>query len=292
MEALPASCSGPRETGRQPDMTDPANVILTPFVDVAAIRRRVQELADEIASDVRTGEVLVAGVLKGGFVFTADLVRVLNRLGIAVRIDFLRVSSYGSGTVSSGTPVLSGDLSEKLNGRRVLLVDDIIDTGRTSQFVHEKIAERRPAWLRTCVLLDKPRRRAVPFSADYVGFHVPDAFIVGYGLDYDNRYRGRPDLSLIRFADRDPEPMFRFHIQDDTVFFRGRLDAKAAENAGDTLLSWHGDLNLDLSGLTGTDPDGTAFLAKLRDVISENGKKISIRGLKKKFKPSAGSSAG
>ncbi|MBN2202522.1 hypoxanthine phosphoribosyltransferase [bacterium] len=262
-------------------MTDSAKVILTPFIDAAAIQRRVLELADTIAKEVHSGELLVAGVLKGGFVFTADLVRVLNRLGIHVRIDFLRVSSYGSGTVSSGTPVLSGDLSEKLNGRRVLLVDDIVDTGRTSRFVHEKIMERRPAWLRTCVLLDKPRRRVVPFDADYIGFRVPDAFIVGYGLDYDNEYRDRPELSVIRFADREPEPSFRFRIDGGTVLFKGHLDAKAAEDAGDTLLHWHTDLELDLSGMQGADRDGMNFLSRLRESLSDKGFKLSIRGMKR-----------
>jgi hypoxanthine phosphoribosyltransferase len=269
-------------------MTDHANVILTQFVDVAAIQRRVHTLAEAIAKDVRTGELLVAGVLKGGFVFTADLVRVLNGLGIHVRIDFLRVSSYGSGTVSSGAPILSGDLSEKLNGRRVLLVDDIVDTGRTSRFVYDKLMERRPAWLRTCVLLDKPRRRMVPFSPDYVGFRVPDAFIVGYGLDYDNQYRDRPELSVIRFADLDPEPLFRFCIEDDTVLFKGYLDAKAAEAAGDTLLHWHDDLNLNLSGMQGADRDGMNFLARLQESLTEKGFKLSIRGMKRTLKEKNG----
>jgi hypoxanthine phosphoribosyltransferase len=265
-------------------MDDHSNEILTPFADVAAIERRVLELADQIAAEVRRGELLVAGVLKGGFVFTADLVRALNRLGIPVRVDFLRVSSYGSGTVSSGNPVLTGDLSEKITGRRLLLVDDIVDTGRTSRFVHDTLAKRRPAWLRTCAFLNKPRRRAVPFSADYIGFHVPDAFIVGYGLDYDNRYRERPDLSVLRFADRDPEPPFRFTIENDTVRFRGLFDAKAAESAGDTLLNWHGDLKLDLSGMTETDRDGMAFLAGLGEAVSAKGARLALSGMKRKFK--------
>lgn len=265
-------------------MPDHANEILTPFIDAATIQRRVQTLAEEITSEIRTGEVWVVGVLKGGFVFTADLVRGLNRLGISVRIDFLQMESYGSGTVSSGSPILSGRIPEKMGGRHVLIVDDIIDTGRTSKFIHDRLAERRPAWLKSCVFLDKPRRRAVPFVADFVGFHVPDAFIVGYGLDYDNRYRDRPDLSIIRFADRDPEPAFRFGIENDKAFFRGHLDARAAEFVAETLMKWRGDLHLDVSGMSGADRSGTAFLERLQDAIMDTGGKLFLLGLKHPLK--------
>jgi hypoxanthine phosphoribosyltransferase len=244
-------------------MVSHANVMLESFIDAAAIRRRVGDLVDEIARDFQGGEFVVVAVLKGSFMFAADLVRQLNRHHFPLLIDFCQVASYGSGTESSGTPALTRDLSTDLAGRAVLLVDDILDTGRTSAFVKEHLAGLKPAWLKTCIFLDKPGRRTVPFEPDYVGFRVPNAFVVGYGLDYDNRYRERPDLSLVRFTDAEPPRAFEFRIEDKTVFLEGKFDAAAVDWMSGTLSGWNQDLEMDIRGVETLDPAGVEYLTSL-----------------------------
>ncbi|MDZ4200188.1 MAG: hypoxanthine phosphoribosyltransferase [Kiritimatiellia bacterium] len=167
----------------------------------AAIRDRVATLAERIAADHPGREITLIGVLRGSFMFLADLVRVLHGHGIAAQIDFLMLESYGSATVSSGAVRMLKDFSIDVAGREVLLVDDILDTGRTLSFARRHILERGAAACRTCVLLDKPARRAVPFEADYAGFQVPDVFVVGYGLDYDGRCREWPYLAELKEND-------------------------------------------------------------------------------------------
>jgi hypoxanthine phosphoribosyltransferase len=132
--------------------------------------------------------------------FMADLARLFHLARLPLRIDFMTFASYGSGTVSSGTVRLLKDLSVDVQGRRVLLVDDILDSGRTMARAYAHLVERRPAVLKTCVFLDKPARRAVDFRADYVAFEVPNEFVVGYGLDYDGRFREMPWVSRIEFT--------------------------------------------------------------------------------------------
>lgn len=158
------------------------------------IERRVRELADGISKDYEGREVVMIGVLKGAFVFLADLIRDLR---IPCVIDFVRLASYGSGTVSSGEIVITKDIETPIQGRDVLIVEDIVDTGLTLSFLMEKLKEKNPRSLKVCVFLDKKERRKVPFEADYVGYDIPDRFVVGYGLDCNEQFRFLPDVYVI-----------------------------------------------------------------------------------------------
>lgn len=163
--------------------------------DEAAIAARVDELARALAASV-PGDVTLVGVLKGSFVFLADLVRALDRYGVAPRVEFMQLSSYGMKKSSSGEIHLIGAAPE-VAGRTVVLVDDIEDTGRSLAFARELLLERGALLIRSCVLADKPSRREVDSAADLVGFVVPDVFLVGYGIDYAERYRHLPYLGTI-----------------------------------------------------------------------------------------------
>ena len=156
------------------------------------------EIADRIAGDCPQEEIVVVGLLKGSFMFMADMVRLLHQRQIRLQLDFMAVSSYGSGT-TPGRLNMSRDISTNISGRFVLLMDDILDTGKTLSFVYDHLLKLEPSVLKTCVFLDKPDRRKSPFTADYVGYTVPDEFVVGYGLDYDNRYRELPYVAAVVF---------------------------------------------------------------------------------------------
>jgi len=159
------------------------------------IDRRVRELADRISLEYEGTEPLVVGVLKGAFVFMADLVRHLH---VPCGIDFIRVASYGSGSVSSGKVRIGKDIETPISGRDVLIVEDIVDTGLTLSSLVKILRERQPASIRVCAFLDKRERRQVPFEADYVGFSIPDHFVVGYGLDYNEKFRFFPDVRVLK----------------------------------------------------------------------------------------------
>ncbi len=161
----------------------------------AVIDRRVRELAGEISRDYAGREILIVGVLKGAFIFMADLIRGLS---IPCSVDFVRLVSYNDGSVSSGDVRITKDLETPIAGRDVLIVEDIVDTGITLSRLVEVLRERKPASLGVCTLLDKRASRRVPFTADYVGFTIPDGFVVGYGLDYNEKYRFLPDICLLR----------------------------------------------------------------------------------------------
>jgi len=159
------------------------------------IEGRVRELAGRISGEYAGKDLLIVGVLKGAFVFMADLVRGLD---IPCRVDFVRLASYGAGSTSSGTVRITKDLETDIAGRHVLVVEDIVDTGLTLAWLVETLWQRQPASLRVCVFLDKSQRRQVPFTADYVGFTIPDAFVVGYGLDFNEDFRFLPDVCVLR----------------------------------------------------------------------------------------------
>lgn len=154
------------------------------------IKGRVREIASQIKRDYQDTVPILVGVLKGSFIFLADLVRELS--DIDVEIDFLSVSSYGRSTKTSGIVKILKDLSISIEGRDVILVEDICDSGLTLKYLVELLKGRKPRSLRVCVLLDKKERRLVDIDLSYVGFEVPDRFLVGYGLDYAERYRNLP----------------------------------------------------------------------------------------------------
>ncbi|HIP43591.1 MAG TPA: hypoxanthine phosphoribosyltransferase [Aquifex aeolicus] len=159
------------------------------------IRRRVKELAKEIEVSFEWKEPpVVVGLLKGAFIFLSDLVRQFNGFVI---IDFMQVSSYGQSTESSGTIRILKDLEIDVEGREVLLVDDILDTGLTMKEIYEFLRMKNPKTLKTCVFLDKKERRKVNFEADFVGFDVPDKFLVGYGLDWGEYGRNLPEIYIV-----------------------------------------------------------------------------------------------
>jgi hypoxanthine phosphoribosyltransferase len=149
----------------------------------AVIVARVDQLAQAIGRELPNPAPLVVGLLTGSFVFVADLVRAMARLGMEPQVDFLAVSHYGPATASDGVVRIQKDVAADIRRRAVLLVDDILDSGLTLQLARAHLAAREPIWLRTCVLLDKPSRRVVDMHADYVGFEVPDCWLIGYGLD-------------------------------------------------------------------------------------------------------------
>ena len=155
---------------------------------------RVKELADAISCDLEGKEVVFVGVLKGAFIILADLTR---KLKIPHTVDFVRLASYGSGSVSSGSITLSKDIETDIEGKEVIIVEDIIDTGITMAFLRDKLEEKNPGSIRICTLIDKKQRREVPIDADYVGFDLDEGFVVGYGLDLDERFRCLPDIYVI-----------------------------------------------------------------------------------------------
>ena len=165
------------------------------FFPKEVVDKRVRELAAEISRDYGGKDLLVVGVLKGAFIFMADLIRSLT---IPCSIDFVRLASYGGGSTSSGEIRFTKDLEIPIAGRDILIVEDIVDTGLTLSRLVEELKGRRPASLRVCAFIDKRERRQVPFTADYVGFTVPDGFIVGYGLDYNEKFRFLPDVCVLR----------------------------------------------------------------------------------------------
>ena len=160
-----------------------------------AIQKRVRELAGQISKDYADRELIIIGILKGAFIFMADLIR---EISIPCRIDFTRLASYGDGSDSSGKVVMTKDIETSIKGKDILIVEDILDTGLTLQYLVGWLKERNPDSLKICVLLDKRKRRKVSFEADYVGFTIDDGFVVGYGLDFNEKYRFSPDIYVIK----------------------------------------------------------------------------------------------
>ncbi len=160
------------------------------------ISRRVAALGEEISRDYAGQELVVVGVLKGAVLFLADLVRKVDP-EVLLHFDFISVSSYGSSTVSSGIVKINKDLDIDIKGKHVLIVEDIIDTGLTLSYLIKLFEEREPLSVKTCVLLDKPERRKAEVSVDYRGFEIPDEFVVGYGLDYAERWRNLEEVFVL-----------------------------------------------------------------------------------------------
>ena len=166
------------------------------MLDAATIHARVGELAREIEADYpRDEEIHLVGVLKGGFVFMSDLIRSMSS---RVTVDFIAVSSYGSATKSSGQVRFQKDLETSIENRHVIIVEDIVDTGLTLHYLQEILRARAPRSLKTACLLSKPSRRQVDVPVEYIGFTIEDRFVVGYGLDYDERYRSLPYIAVLQ----------------------------------------------------------------------------------------------
>lgn len=160
------------------------------------IKNRVQELANEIAAKMGQ-DLMIIALLRGSFVFTADLIRALHLVGVRPQVDFMTLGSYGGGTVSSGTVNIIRDIAEDVSGREVLIVDDILESGRTLTFARNLLIKRGATRSKIAVMLEKPNKRKVDIDADFVGFTIPDKFVVGYGLDYANYYRELPFIGVV-----------------------------------------------------------------------------------------------
>ncbi len=172
-------------------MTDVVEKVLISEEEIAAC---VDRLASEINRDYEGKEIILVGLLKGSFVFMGDLMR---KLSMPVSIDFMIVSSYGGRTVSSGEVNMKKDIGESIEGKHVIIVEDIIDSGITLSAVMEILRGRNPASLRLCAFLSKPARRVKEVQIDYLGIEIPDAFVIGYGLDYDEKYRNIPCVGIL-----------------------------------------------------------------------------------------------
>ncbi len=159
------------------------------------LKTRVAEIAREIERDYQGKEVMLISVLRGSFIFMADLCRAID---LPCTLDFMSVSSYGSGTTSSGQVQITKDLSEDITGRHIIVVEDILDSGNTLSYLLKILEHRHPASIRLCTLLDKPDRRVKPVEVHYSGFTIPDAFVVGYGLDYAEKYRNLPYIGILK----------------------------------------------------------------------------------------------
>lgn len=169
--------------------------ILKTLVSEQELHNKVTELGAQISRDYEGKQLLLVSVLKGSVVFMADLMRAIT---IPARIDFMSVSSYGSGTRSLGVVKIIKDLDLNIEGYDLLIVEDILDSGNTLSYLKENLNSRGPKSIRICTLLDKPERRTADVHADYVGFQVPDEFVVGYGLDFDEKYRNLPFIGVLK----------------------------------------------------------------------------------------------
>jgi hypoxanthine phosphoribosyltransferase len=174
-----------------PELKHLDHVLVSPL----AIKRRIEKLAEQLNRDYARKDMMVVAIVNGALIFTADLLRSLRT---PLRLDCLRASSYHTGTKAVGEPRIVDQMKLDVRGHNVLLVDDILDTGKTLAAVAGMIHAKGAATVKTCVLLDKKARRAVPFEADYVGFNIPDEFVVGYGLDFNERYRNLPCIGVLK----------------------------------------------------------------------------------------------
>ena len=166
------------------------------MIDEDAVNNRIKELGEQISRDYAGKEVYLICILKGSVYFTCELAK---RITVPVIMDFMQCSSYGAETKSSGVVKLSKDLDMAVTNRHAIIIEDIIDSGRTLSHLKDLLSQRGPASLKICTLLDKPSRRVVDVDVDYTGFQIEDKFVVGYGLDYDQQYRNLPYIGIVEF---------------------------------------------------------------------------------------------
>lgn len=169
-----------------------------PIVTQEDMRARIKELGKQIATDYAGKELILVGILKGAYAFYADLARAIR---IPLRVDFIVVTSYGSGSRTSGKVKMVTNLTENVTNKHVLLVEDIVDSGLTAQYLMKRLSRRKPRSIKICTLLSKPERRTVNVKIDYVGFNIPNQYVVGYGLDYQQKYRNLPYLAVLDTVD-------------------------------------------------------------------------------------------
>ncbi len=172
------------------------NEKVSELINEEVVKNRINELASMISKDYEGKEITLICILKGSIFFTCDLAK---RLTVPVKFDFMSVASYGSGTESSGRVKIVKDLDDPIEGKDVLVIEDIIDSGRTLSHLMKLLQVRNPNSIKLCTLLDKPDRRVVDVNVDYTGFVIPDEFVVGYGLDYDQKYRNLPYIGVVSF---------------------------------------------------------------------------------------------
>lgn len=175
-------------------MTEKVRVLLTE----QEVDAKIQQIGEQISKDYAGKQVHLVCVLKGGSFFMCELAK---RITVPVSLDFMSVSSYGSSTKSSGVIRIVKDLDDPLKDKHVIVVEDIVDSGRTLSYLMKMLQDRQPASLALCTLLDKPDRRVIDVDVNYTGFEIPDEFVVGYGLDYDQRYRNLPYIGIVEFED-------------------------------------------------------------------------------------------
>lgn len=171
-------------------MTDKISVLISE----EKVEKKIQELAERITRDYEGKQVHLICVLKGSIFFTCELAK---KIPLPVTLDFMSVSSYGNATESSGRVRIVKDLDESIENKDVIVIEDIIDSGRTLSYLMDMLSARKPASLKLCTLLDKPERRVTDVSVDYIGFEIPDKFVVGYGLDYGQKYRNLPYIGVV-----------------------------------------------------------------------------------------------
>lgn len=181
-----------KKTKEDSNMAERIRVMLTE----EEVDARIKEIGEQISRDYAGRQVHLVCVLKGGSFFMCELAK---RITVPVSLDFMSVSSYGGSTKSSGVVKIVKDLDEPLKGKDVIVVEDIVDSGRTLSYLLELLGQRGPHSMKLCTLLDKPDRRVVDVKVDYTGFEIPDEFVVGYGLDYDQRYRNLPYIGVVEF---------------------------------------------------------------------------------------------
>lgn len=172
------------------NMTDKISVLISE----EKVEKKIQELAERITRDYEGKQVHLICVLKGSIFFTCELAK---KIPLPVTLDFMSVSSYGNATESSGRVRIVKDLDESIENKDVIVIEDIIDSGRTLSYLMDMLSARKPASLKLCTLLDKPERRVTDVSVDYIGFEIPDKFVVGYGLDYGQKYRNLPYIGVV-----------------------------------------------------------------------------------------------
>lgn len=171
---------------------------ISELISESMVDKRIRALAAQISQDYAGKEIYMVGILKGATFFMCELAK---RITVPVKIDFMSVSSYGSGTESSGVVRIGKDLDDPIEGRDVIIVEDIVDSGRTLAYLKEFLKQRGAASIRFCALLDKPDRRVADVDVEYTGFAIPDKFVVGYGMDYDQKYRNLPYIGIVSFDD-------------------------------------------------------------------------------------------